>query len=114
MALRGINMNNQNWQHLAVNELSQNHQEWQLVDIRDENAFKQGHIPGAVNLNNDNLQQYIDEHDFEIPLVVICYVGNSSKQAAGIMSNAGFDTVYSLDGGMASWGAQYPEIIEVS
>lgn len=107
-------MNNQNWQHLSVSDLSPFYKEWQLVDIRDQNVFSQGHIPGAINLNNENLQNYIDEHDFDKPLVVICYVGNSSQQAAGILSNAGFDTVYSLDGGMKMWQTQYPDSVETS
>ena len=107
-------MNKQKWQHLSVTELYEHLNEWQLVDIRDHQAFLQGHIPGAVNLNNNNLQNYIDGHDFEKPLVVICYVGNSSKAAAGILGNAGFDEVYSLDGGMTIWRTQYPDLVESS
>lgn len=107
-------MSVQNWQHLSVTELSENHQEWQLVDIRDADAFSRGHLPGAFNLNNDNFQEYVDRQDLDKPLVVICYVGNSSKQAAAILSNAGFDTVYSLDGGMSLWQTQFPDKVEIS
>ncbi len=110
MALRGIYMNN--WQPISVNELYDHWQEWQLVDIRAAEAFYQGHIPGAINLNNENLQNYIDHHDFEKPLVTICYVGNSSRGAAELLSRAGFEKVYSLDGGMSLWQTQYPELIE--
>jgi len=113
MASVGINMNNQKWQNLTVLELGDNWQQWQLVDIRDQNSYQMGHIPGAINLNNDNLQQFIDDADFDKPLVVVCYVGNSSKGAAEILYNAGFETVYSLDGGMALWRTQYPEILTI-
>lgn len=104
-------MNNQNWQHLTITELLEHREEWNIVDIRDENSFTQGHIPGACNLNNDNIQQYIDEHEFEIPLVVVCYVGNSSKGAADMLARAGFDTVYSLDGGMNLWAMTQPDLL---
>lgn len=104
-------MNNQKWQHLTVNDLVENKDEWNIVDIRDGNSYAQGHIPGAINLNNNNLQQYIDEHEFETPLVVVCYVGNSSKGAAEMLAGAGFDTVYSLDGGMNLWSRMQPDMI---
>ena len=100
-----------NWKHISVNELEQCRNESQLVDIRDMNSFNQGHIPGAINLNNDNLQNFITENEFEKPLVVVCYVGNSSQGAAEFLSSSGFETVYSLDGGMALWRTQYPELI---
>ena len=99
------------WKHISVNEFEQCRDQSLLVDIRDLNSYNQGHIPGAVNLNNDNLQNYISEQDFEKPLVVVCYVGNSSQGAADFMAGAGFETVYSLDGGMAQWRTQFPELI---
>jgi len=105
-------MNNNSFQSISANELFEHKNDWQLVDIRDENSFNQGHIPGAVNLNNQNLNRYITESDFDIPLVVICYVGNSSKGAAEILSSAGFNDVYSLNGGMSFWRTHYPESIE--
>lgn len=105
-------MNNQKWKNISVIELHDHWQQWQLVDIRDHSSFSQGHIPGAVNLNNDNLQNYINEHDFDKPLVAICYVGNSSKGAAETLFNAGFEQVYSLDGGMALWQNEYPDLVQ--
>jgi len=103
---------NNSWQPLSVNELFDHKDEWQLVDIRDQNAYSQGHIPGAINLNNQNIHNYIAQSDFNKPLVVICYVGNSSKGAAEVMSSAGFKNVYSLNGGMSFWRTQYPDCIE--
>jgi len=108
------NMKEKCWQHISVSELYEKGQKWQLVDIRDQNAFNQGHIPEAINLNNTNFQRYIDDNDFEKPLVVVCYHGNSSKGAASVMSNAGFKDVYSLDGGMTVWAMEHPELVERS
>jgi len=53
-----------------------------------------------------------EQHDFEKPLVAICYVGNSSRGAAELLRKAGFEKVYSLDGGMTLWQTQYPELVE--
>ncbi|RLA03871.1 MAG: thiosulfate sulfurtransferase GlpE [Gammaproteobacteria bacterium] len=101
-----------NWLSLSITELHENLDKWLLVDIRDPRSFEQGHIPGAINLNNNNLQSYIDENDFETPIVVVCYVGNSSQGAADLLSSVGFQTVYSLSGGMSMWRTQYPDKVE--
>ena len=76
----------------------------QVVDIRDPQAFSAGHIPGAVLLNNDNLQHYVDSADLEKPLLVCCYHGNSSQGAADFLnSDKGFAKTYSIDGGFEAW-----------
>ena len=111
--MNSFNLNQNNWQPISVNELNEHRDEWQIVDIRDQNSYSQGHIPGAFNINNINLHSYIDEHDFDKPLVVVCYVGNSSKGAADIFCKAGFNKVYSLNGGMSFWRVQYPELVEM-
>lgn len=114
MDLRGINMNNNTkWQSINSDELHEHVAEWTIVDIRDPNAFSQGHIPRAFNLNNSNIQNFVNETDFDKPLVVVCYVGNSSKGAADILCNAGFNNVYSLNGGMSFWRIQHPELVEM-
>jgi len=100
-----------NWTSITADALQPNVSEWNIVDIRDANSFAQGHIPGAFNLTNDNVYQYIHEHDFSTPLVVVCYVGNSSRGAAEVLSNAGFENVYSLEGGMSFWRNAQPELL---
>jgi thiosulfate sulfurtransferase len=75
----------------------------QLVDIRDEHAFEQAHIPGAFHLGNHNIQDYIREADLDKPLIVYCYHGNSSQPAAAYLHEQGFEEVYSMDGGFEAW-----------
>ena len=103
-----------NWQEITVDELLPSYKEWNIVDIRDNNAYQQGHIPGAFHLTNDNVHQFINDSDFEKPLVVVCYAGHSSRGAAEVLSNAGFETVYSLEGGMNFWQSAYPNDMDFS
>lgn len=93
------------FKHLSVNQLVQmtEAKPVQIVDIRDGNSFNNGHIDGAFNLNNDNLAQFIRQADMDRPLVVVCYHGISSQNAAQYLSEQGFDEVYSLDGGFSAW-----------
>ena len=96
------------WQHLDVSgykTLLENGSV-QVVDIRDDASYQAGHIPGAQALNDSILAQFIASADKTTPLVVCCYHGNSSQNAADLLSQQGFEKVYSLDGGYAAWAAQ--------
>ena len=74
-----------------------------VVDIRDEQSFAAGHIPSATHLSNGSLQQFMAHTDFETPVIVCCYHGISSQQAAQFLIHQGFEEVYSLDGGFEAW-----------
>ncbi|MCG9697985.1 thiosulfate sulfurtransferase GlpE [Shewanella sp. Isolate11] len=94
------------FQHLSVNQLIQMQQESgdiQVVDIRDNASFEAGHIPNSTNLTNENLASFIGNADMDHPLVVVCYHGISSQNAAQYLIEQGFDDVYSLDGGFQAW-----------
>jgi thiosulfate sulfurtransferase len=80
----------------------------QLVDIRDEQSFREGHIKGAKHLANHTLDDFIREADPDQPVVVYCYHGNSSQPAAAFLFEKGFEDVYSMDGGFELWRGQYP------
>lgn len=81
----------------------------QLVDIRDSQSFAQGHMPGAVRLDNSNLAAWVANAEQARPLIVCCYHGNSSQPAADYLAGLGFTEVYSLDGGFELWQQSYPD-----
>lgn len=74
-----------------------------IVDIRDEASYETAHIDSALHLGNHNLQQFIDEADPNLPLLVYCYHGNSSQNAAQLLAANGFKQAYSVDGGFEAW-----------
>ncbi len=78
-----------------------------VVDIRDPQSFQNGHMPTANHISNDNLADFIAEADKSKPLVVVCYHGNSSQQAAQFFAEQGFSEVFSMDGGFEAWKLQY-------
>lgn len=79
-----------------------------VVDIRDPQSFANGHISGSRHLDNHALADFIAKADFDQPLIVTCYHGNSSQGAAAYLVGQGFSEVYSLDGGFELWRSQYP------
>ncbi|MDX1451690.1 MAG: thiosulfate sulfurtransferase GlpE [Oleiphilaceae bacterium] len=95
------------FQHLSCTELKnwldQANRPVTLVDIRDPQSFVTGHIPGAILIDNSNVQKFIEESNHSDALVVCCYHGNSSQSAADFFSQNGFKECYSLDGGYEAW-----------
>ncbi|SRM74130.1 thiosulfate sulfurtransferase [Shigella flexneri] len=74
-----------------------------LVDIRDPQSFAMGHAVQAFHLTNDTLGAFMRDNDFDTPVMVMCYHGNSSKGAAQYLLQQGYDVVYSIDGGFEAW-----------
>ena len=74
-----------------------------IVDVRDPQSYSMHHIDNAVHVSNENIQQFIDDTDKTKPLIIYCYRGNSSQDAAQYLSDKGFLDVYSMDGGVEEW-----------
>ncbi len=62
-----------------------------LVDIRDPQSFEAGHTPGAFHLTNASLPVFMRQNEFDRPVMVMCYHGNSSRSAAQYLLHQGFD-----------------------
>lgn len=77
--------------------------EVQVVDVRDEQSFQQGHIDSAIHLHNANVQEFVDAADLDAPLLVYCYHGHMSQSAAAYFAEQGFAQALSLDGGYTAW-----------
>ena len=74
-----------------------------LVDVRTPAEFGERHLPGAVNIPLQVLQQRISEVDTkETPVVLYCRSGNRSAQAASMLRAAGFTAVHDL-GAIDRW-----------
>lgn len=98
------------FQHISVDQTKQRLDQGDLVivDIRDETSYEAAHIPSAIHLSNGNLTQFVNEHEFDQAIVVCCYHGISSQQAAQYLLHQGFNEVYSMDGGFEAWKGAYP------
>ncbi len=81
-----------------------------IIDIRDPDAYKAGHIINAKLINNSNIADYINASDKSRTLIIYCYSGNSSQNAAQYFSGQGFTDVYSLQGGFGIWQQLYPDL----
>tara|TARA_R110000787_G_scaffold63273_10_gene142552 strand:+ start:183 stop:515 length:333 start_codon:yes stop_codon:yes gene_type:complete len=103
----------EHFKHMKISELQQvlTDESHVVVDIRDPGSFQSGHIPNAIHLSNDSLPEFLRTADFDAPVVVCCYHGISSQQAAQFLISQDFTDVYSLDGGFTDWQLQYPDAV---
>lgn len=83
-----------------------------VIDIRDAESYRNGHIAGASHLDNNGIADFIQQREFDEPIVVCCYHGNMSQSAAAFLIEQGFDEVYSLDGGFEAWAASHPAEVD--
>lgn len=74
-----------------------------VIDIRAREVFDQGHIPGAVWVDKDNLAGFIQTADKKETIICCCYKGISSLKVAEALQKAGFSKACSLEGGFEGW-----------
>ena len=76
-----------------------------VLDVREETAFKAGHIPGAHHLPRGQLELRVNEEipDPTLRIVTYCEFGKISTLAAATLRELGFTRAVAMDGGMKSW-----------
>jgi len=78
-------------------------EEFILLDVRQPEEYRSGHLPGAVFMPLPDLIDKVGELDPTKPLLVYCRSGNRSRAAAAFLLSEGFSKVYSMDGGIMAW-----------
>lgn len=77
----------------------------EVIDIRTEAAFAEGHLPGSRNVPLPEIPRQIDDFADADTVVTVCPHGKASLKAARIVeAYQDFDgTVESLAGGLEAW-----------
>src|SRR5256885_616843 len=76
-----------------------------VVDVREQDEWDEGHIPGAVHIPRGHLEARIERaaQDPSRPVLVYCSAGNRSAFAAKTLEEMGYEDVASLAGGVTAW-----------
>ncbi len=76
-----------------------------LVDVREQDEWDQGHIPGAVHLSKGFIETGIEDTvpDRNTPITLYCASGVRSLLAARALQEMGYQDVVSLAGGFGAW-----------
>ncbi|PSQ18448.1 rhodanese-like domain-containing protein [Halobacteriales archaeon QS_8_69_26] len=70
-----------------LHERLSNGEDFQVVDVREAEAFREGHVPGAINIPFPEFPRRVAEVDWSEDVVLICPVGRSSRQAARLLES---------------------------
>jgi len=74
-----------------------------LVDVRQPEEYRAGHIPGARLVPLGELEARHGELEKDNKIVIYCRSGHRSMGAAILLCGLGFKDVYTMDGGMLDW-----------
>ena len=78
-----------------------------IVDVRRQDEYDEGHIPGAILIPNESIS---DERPKELPdldqiILIYCRTGRRSKEASQKLADMGYTNVYEF-GGISTWSGQ--------
>jgi len=78
-----------------------------IVDVRSPEEFAKGHVPGAVNIPMEKMQERLQElmnaKNKNQDIVLYCHSGRRSAIAAETLRKNGFDKLLHMEGDMQKW-----------
>lgn len=76
-----------------------------VLDVREVDAYREGHIINAKHIPLGLLEGRLDELDDhkEKPLIICCRSGQNAAKAGAILKRQSFTNIYKLDGGIMAW-----------
>jgi rhodanese-related sulfurtransferase len=75
----------------------------QLIDVRDPNEYKTGHIQGARNIPLTQIASAANGIPKDKETYLICATGLRSAQATRILKKKGFTNLNNVAGGLKNW-----------
>ncbi len=75
-----------------------------IVDVRRQDEYDAGHIPGAILIPNESIGCDSPEAlpDYDQIILIYCRSGNRSKQASEKLAAMGYKNIYEF-GGINTW-----------
>lgn len=86
----------------------------QLLDVRTQEEFNMGHIPGAMNIPVDELRSRLREVPTDKPVYIYCAVGVRGYLALKILTGNGFTNIWNLAGGYKTYTAAITPINQMA
>jgi len=78
-----------------------------LVDVRDENAFRKGHIAGAINMPEEKVLSWASKLNKDFIIYLYSDDGKKSDILAKKLRSNGFTEALSIIGGIEEWKRRY-------
>ena len=80
-------------------------EQWTLLDVRERDEYREGHLEGALSLPRGFLEIRVEETVSEknTPIIAYCAGGVRSLMAARTLKEMGYENVMSMTGGYTAW-----------
>ena len=93
------------WTPEDVRQRASNGGGYALIDVREKDEYREGHLPGAVSVPRGFLDMRIEETvpDKSAPIVLYCAGGTRSLLAGRTLAELGYTNVISMSGGFGAW-----------
>ncbi|MBI2786343.1 MAG: rhodanese-like domain-containing protein [Legionella longbeachae] len=73
-----------------------------IIDLRDKELFKQGHIIDSINVKNEDFEQQKMDKYKNKPIILVCARGLQASSLANKLRTQGYQPLV-LKGGIAAW-----------
>ncbi len=85
-----------------------------ILDLRDEQAYREGHIEGAILISLSDISHDIEDivQNKDETVCVYCYSGNKSARAAMMLEYLDYSNVCDL-GGITNWSYDLKKIASI-
>ncbi len=93
------------WTADQVEQVLSNGGGHRLLDVREKEEFRDGHLPGALSVPRGFLDMQVEEvvPDKSTPLILYCAGGTRSLLAGRTLREMGYSDVVSMSGGYGGW-----------
>lgn len=88
---------------LTEQQFTEGYRKAQLIDVREPQEYKNGHILGARNIPLTQFKQRLIEMRSDKPVYLYCQGTSRSMRAANILRKEGFKDISILQGGFKKW-----------
>jgi hydroxyacylglutathione hydrolase len=102
-AWQDVDLPVQQLRQISVEELSSLRHDLQVLDVRDQGEWDEGHIKGAIHIPYYFIEQQVQELEASQPLAVTCASGQRSTIACSLLQRHNFTELFNIVGGMDAW-----------
>lgn len=82
-----------------------------LLDVREEDEFAEGHVPGAINIPIREIPDNLELIPTDRPVWVMCLSGWRAGQAMSALGMMGYDNLTAFPPGTQGWEADGRELV---
>jgi hydroxyacylglutathione hydrolase len=92
------------FERITIPQLREREDELQILDVREQDEWDAGHIPGSVHTPYHDIHSVPDGIDPERPVAVICSSGQRAAPAASLLRRHGArEVLHVVDGGVPDY-----------